>query len=183
MVVDKYRFLEGEKYKEQDEPKDIPSTPVVRITDEEYKKPPSIREVKITTRESIPKMLLEKELEPLRKVSPKIIGNLFDRVNFLRERIKHTKASIELRQRLHESIVAEIDKDIEDKRRILERLTDVDDIRDFKLDISMLRMEKRRENVQFWRDMVQLKTELRELLEEYQMETKIASLFKDVSVD
>jgi hypothetical protein len=42
-------------------------------------------------------------------------------------------------------------------------------------------MEKRRENVQFWRDMVQLTTELRELLEEYQMESKIADLFRELT--
>jgi hypothetical protein len=41
-------------------------------------------------------------------------------------------------------------------------------------------MEKRRENVLFWRDIFDLSTQLRELLEEYQMEAKIASLFKEL---
>jgi len=63
---------------------------------------------------------------------------------------------------------------------LLAGLSDIDDIRDFKLDISTLRMEKRRENVQFWRDLVQLTTELRELMEEYKTESKIANLFREL---
>jgi len=63
---------------------------------------------------------------------------------------------------------------------LLTGLSNIDDIRDFKLDISSLRMEKRRENVLFWRDIFDLGTQLRELMEQYQMEVKIANLFREL---
>jgi len=166
--------IPGDEYEREDE-----VVSVVRPIPEKYEKPPIVKEVKVVTRESIPK-LLEDELEPLKTIGPKVIGDIFDRVNFLRERIQQTKEAMELRKQLHKSIMEEIDKDIEDKERILEKLTDIDDIRDFKLDISMLRMEKRRENVRFWRDMVQLNSELRQLLEEYETEVKIANILKEM---
>lgn len=131
-------------------------------------------------RRSPQRMLLETELEPLRKVSPKVIGSLFDRVDFLRTRISEIQSALDTRKRLHDELVKEIDADIGDKQRMVAGLSDIDDIRDFKLDISTLRMEKRRENVQFWRDLVQLTTELRELMEEYQTESKIANLFREL---
>ena len=147
--------------------------------DLEYRKPVEIEE-KRRGRRSPQQMLLEQELQPLRKVSPKVIGNLFDRVDFLRTRITETQSALDTRKRLHDELVKEIDTDINDKKALLAGLSDIDDIRDFKLDISTLRMEKRRENVQFWRDLVELTTELRELMEEYQTESKIANLFQEL---
>ncbi len=125
-------------------------------------------------------MITEKGLEPLKRVSPKVIGNLFDRVEFLKQRMVEIKNALDHRKTLHNDLIREIDEDIKDKQEILGRLSDIDDIRDFKLDISTLKMEKRRENVQYWRDVLELSTELRELLEEHQMESKIASLFKEL---
>ncbi len=166
-----------------DEPKyrqDISGVPGIRLEEDvEYRKPAERREWK-RERRSPQRMLLEQELEPLRKVSPKVIGGLFDRVDFLRIRIAETQSALDTRKRLHEELVKEIDTDVNDKKALLAGLSDIDDIRDFKLDISTLRMEKRRENVQFWRDLVQLTTELRELMEEYQTESKIANLFKEL---
>ena len=147
--------------------------------DVEYRKPVERRELKVQRR-SPQRMLLETELEPLRKVSPKVIGSLFDRVEFLRTRISEIQSALDTRKHLHDELIKEIDVDIGDKQRMVAGLSDIDDIRDFKLDISTLRMEKRRENVQFWRDLVELTTELRDLMEEYQTESKIANLFREL---
>jgi hypothetical protein len=151
-----------------------------KILEPEYREREQPREIKIE-RSTIHKMLRDQqELEPLRQVSPKIIGNLFDRVEFLRLRIEETKNSLDTRKRLHDELLAEIDLDVRDKQSTLAGLSEVDDVRDFKLDISTLRMEKRKECVQFWRDVLELTTELRELLEQFETETKIANLFKDL---
>ena len=170
-------FIEEELYKEEERA----ALPRQRFEKEEYEKeeekPPRTIEVE---RRTIHKMVTEDNLQPLRMIGPKVIGNLFDRVEFLRQRIEETQTAIETRKKLHTDIIKEVDTDIEDKEKILAKLSDIDDIRDFKLDISSLRMEKRRENVLFWRDVFDLSTQLRELLEEYQMEAKIADLFKEL---
>ncbi|MDI6826261.1 MAG: hypothetical protein QMD36_03655 [Candidatus Aenigmarchaeota archaeon] len=145
----------------------------------EYRERERPREITIERR-TVHKMLREEELEPLRKVSPKVIGNLFDRVEFLRQRITETRTALETRKKLHEELMNEIEADIRDKQSMLAGLSNIDDVRDFKLDISTLRMEKRRECIQFWRDVFQLSTELRELMEQYETESKIANLFKDL---
>jgi hypothetical protein len=156
----------------------IPLSPKPKIPEYEEREQP--REVTIERR-TIHKMLREQEeLEPLRQVSPKIIGNLFDRVEFLSKRINETKLALETREKLHEELMHEIESDIRDKESTLKGLSDIDDVRDFKLDISTLRMEKRRECVQFWRDVLQLSTELRELMEKHETELKIANLFRDL---
>jgi len=180
MAVDdepKYRkvFDEGDQYERQETSRVSTEGPRGKIYIEEK---PSV--VPKRERRSPQRMLLEQELQPLRKVSPKVIGNLFDRVEFLRIRISEIQSALDTRKRLHEELIKEIDADIGDKQRMVAGLSDIDDIRDFKLDVSTLRMEKRRENVQFWRDLVQLTTELRELMEEYQTESKIANLFKEL---
>jgi len=170
-------FIEEDLYKEEEKT----ALPKPRLEREEYEKeeerPPRTIEVE---RRTIHKMVTEEELKPLRTIGPKVIGNLFDRVEFLRQRIAETQAAIETRKKLHNDIIQEVDADITDKEKILLKLSDTDDIRDFKLDISSLRMEKRRENVLFWRDIFDMSTQLRELVEEYQMEAKIADLFKEL---
>ena len=170
-----YRSFDEAQYQEQKTSRVPGGTP----EDVEYRKPVETEE-KRRERRSPQRMLLEQELQPLRIVSPKVIGNLFDRVDFLRTRITETQSALDTRKRLHDELVKEIDTDINDKKALLAGLSDIDDIRDFKLDISTLRMEKRRENVQFWRDLVELTTELRELMEEYQTESKIANLFREL---
>lgn len=139
-----------------------------------------IKEVRVTTRESLPKVQRD-EIEQLKRLSPKIIGNLFDRVKFLQQRISETSNAINVRQEIHKSLLDEVDSEIADKTAILRTLSDIDDIRDFRLDISNLRAEKRRENVQFWRDVTELNKELRELMDEFQSESKIADIFKDLA--
>ncbi|MFQ5647956.1 MAG: hypothetical protein ACE5FW_01855 [Candidatus Aenigmatarchaeota archaeon] len=135
-----------------------------------------VKEVKLKARQAAP-FLEGDDLEPLRRTTPEIVGGLFDRVQFLRERIDEIQKSIQVREELHGSMVEEIGADIKEKTSIAERLADMDEKRNFMLDISLLRRENRAENVRFWKDMVELKTELRELLEAYQTEVKIASLF------
>ena len=166
---------EGDHYEMQERSVATSREPVRSI----YTKPTTVTEKRFTIRAGrMP--LLEEGLQPLKKVSPKVIGSLFDRVDFLRTRISEIQSALDTRKRLHEELIKEIDADIGDKQRMVSGLSNIDDIRDFKLDISTLRMEKRRENIQFWRDLVQLTTELRELIEEYQTESKIANLFREL---
>lgn len=144
-----------------------------------FEEPPReiIKEIKVSSRQAIPRFE-EDNLEPLKRVSPQIIGGLFDRVRFLEERIAELKDSIDIRTRLHDDMVAEINADIAEKSEIESRLSDMDEKRNFKLDISLLRKEKRSENMRFWKDILELKTELRELQESFQTEAKIAGLFR-----
>lgn len=137
------------------------------------------KEVTIKQRQAVPKWP-EEEIQPLKTLGANAIGSLFDRVDFLEARIKETKDNLDLRRKIHNEITKEIDTDIEDKREIEIHLTDWDEKRNFKLDISILRREKRQENVQFWRDMVELNNELKELIENHRMETKILGIFKNL---
>jgi len=183
MVRDEYQprykiFREEEEYEERENP----TFSILKTPRSEYRRREETREIKVERRSMhrIMQRMLTEDLQPIKKISPKVIGNLFDRVNFLKQRIAETKAAIEMRQRLHEELIKEIEEDIRDKQSLLSGLSNIDDIRDFKLDISTLRMEKRRETVQFWRDIWELTRELRELMEEYEMESKIANLFKEL---
>ncbi len=128
-------------------------------------------------------MMERDEIEPLRRASPQIMGSLFDRVEFLRLRIAEIQDSISLREEMHKLMMAEIDADITEKQHIETSLVDMDEKRNFKLDISLLRRERRHEGVQFWRDMVELKGELRELMEQLETESKIVGIFKDLQGD
>ena len=170
-------FLESDFYKE-DETK-ILSKPKLHTEEYEEREEKEPRKIEVERR-TIHKMITEQNMEPLRRVSPKVIGNLFDRVEFLKQRTIEVKTALDNRKIIHDQLIKEIDADIEDKEKILLKLSDIDDVRDFKLDISTLRMEKRRENLQYWRDLLELSTELRELIEQYQMEAKIAELFKEL---
>jgi len=75
-------------------------------------------------------------------------------------------------------------KDIDDKLSKLSITTDSDKARDLQLDLTNLKMERRREVLLFWKDVLELQRELQELKEQYMVESKIAKLFeglKDVS--
>mgnify|MGYP000678046992 CR=1 FL=1 len=136
-------------------------------------------EIKKPVHRAMPR-LEETTIESLKRVSPQIIGGLFERLEFLRERIEEVRDNIAVREELHKETISEIDRDIEEKEEMSSRLTDVDEIRNFKLDISILRKEKRHENVQFWRDILELRTELRDLMEKYEAEKKIVEIFKEL---
>jgi hypothetical protein len=117
------------------------------------------------------------ELKPLQAMGAEVVGTLFDRVRFLKERITETETAIKGRNALNDQFNAEIDGDIEDMERLLTTLSDKEEIRDFNLNISLLRMEKRKENTSFWSDTVTLRNQLQELNEQHEVESKIADLF------
>ena len=125
--------------------------------------------------------LEDEKIDTLKLVSSEVVGTLFDRVKFLEERINEIDKNIALRSRLHDDIINEVDIDIKEKESLMTMVSDLNEKRNFKVDISVLRKEKRHEAVQFWKDVLELRSELRELQEQYQVESKIAALFKDMN--
>ncbi len=147
--------------------------------DQEYEEKQKEKLVTSRTHSMMPRSE-EEPIESLKRVSPEIIGGLFDRLQFLEQRIDELQTSMKTREQLHTQMLAEIDKDVEEKQAMIRSISDMDEQRNLKLDISVLRREKRREYVQYWRDVLELRTELRELMEEFQVESKIADLFKNI---
>jgi hypothetical protein len=134
--------------------------------------------VKLTDHMAMPRM--EDEIvKPLNLIESKVIGSIFDRVHFLEQRIAELKENVAIRSKLHDDIVKEIEKDIDDKQGMIIALSDINERRNLKLDISVLRKERRHEDVQFWKDVMELKTELKQLTENFEMERKIAAIFSD----
>jgi hypothetical protein len=117
------------------------------------------------------------KIKSLKLVSEQVIGNIFDRVNFLEKRILELRSSIALRKQIHSNIVTEIQHDVDDRNQFMQVVSDINEKRNIKLDISVLRKERRNEEVQFWRDLVELETELRTMEEEFEVESKIAGIF------
>ncbi|MBS3050902.1 MAG: hypothetical protein J4400_02025 [Candidatus Aenigmarchaeota archaeon] len=140
--------------------------------------PLRIKEETVISSRLVPRVE-DDRIKPLRLISSEVIGGIFDRVNFLQKRIDELKESVHIRATIHEQIAAEIEKDIEDRMQFLLAISDINERRNLKLDISVLRKERRGENVQYWRDLVELNTELRKLEEEFEIETKIAGIFKN----
>jgi len=136
-------------------------------------------EVKIVERKGMPRMEQQGAVSLERK-TPEIIGSLFDRVDFLRERIGEISGILEERKKIHADMVKEIEDDIEEKEKLASVITNPDDRRNLKLDISILRKDRRTEVLQFWKDMLELQTELRELNEQFITESKIMGLFKNL---
>ena len=154
---------------------DIPDVRIVRETTKDE----VIREKRVTSRIATagPDIM---EIEPLKRETPRIVGSIFDRVNFLKERIDEANKALDLRKSIHEEMVADMKADIKEKEEIESRMTDMTDKRNFRLDISSLRKEMRAETVRFWKDILELRTELMELLEQYETESKIVNIFKGV---
>lgn len=138
--------------------------------------------VRIRSREAGPHSDVE-SIQPLRRTVPKIMGNLFDKVIFLKERMEELRDMMETRRKLHEEIIAEIQKDVEEKEGMANGTADIDQRRNIKLDVSVLRREKRHEMVQFWKDLAELQSELRQIIEEYKSESKISDIFKTLKGD
>ena len=157
-----------------------PSRPI--FEEEEQPTREIVREVRVKTRQAMPHFG-EDDLEPLKRSAPEVVGSLFDRVRFLGERIEEVKKSMQLREELHKDMVEEIEADMQEKNSMVGRAIDIDEKRNLKLDISLLRKEKRNENMRFWKDIMELKTELRELQEAHQNEVKIAGLFRKEDSD
>jgi len=135
-----------------------------------------IKEVKVPSKQAISRP--EDEIESIKRITPEIIGGLFERVRFLEERIDDIKEAMKERKSLHKDMIADIEDDMAEKKSIESRLTDIDEKRNFKLDISLLRRDKRNELVRFWKDMLELRTEFKELMERYEVESKVMNIFK-----
>ncbi len=140
-----------------------------------------VKEVKVPSKQAIPRP--EEDIESIKRITPELIGGLFERVKFLDERIAEDKAAMEERKSLHEDMIKDIDEDIAEKKTIESRLTDIDEKRNFKLDISLLRRDKRNELVRFWKDMLELRTELKELTERHEVESRVMNIFRTLDVD
>lgn len=146
---------------EEDEEREIPDT------------------ITITQRETVPREDIT-EINLLKCKGPEIIGNLFDKVQFLEDRINELTSATELRKKINVEIIKDIEEDIRDKETFATQCTDFDDLRSIKLHISMLKQQKRKELIQHFHDTVELSTELQALKEEHQTEKKITSLFEDI---
>jgi hypothetical protein len=173
--IDKYKKDERQYKSTQDSLKTL----MPREADTQFYEPKKPRTIIVTDHQAMPRMP-EDEIKPLKLVTTEVIGNIFDRVRFLDQRICEINRNLDLRTGIHNSIVKEIDKDIDDKSNMIIALSDVNERRNLKLDISILRKEKRHEDVQFWKDMMELNTELKQLTEDYETEKKIAAIFGDI---
>jgi len=151
----------------------------------EEKKPKEERKERVVreiARRALPRMD-EDKLQTLDRKPSEVIGTIFDKVKFLRDRITELESMINERVEIHNGIIRDIDEDIAITNDMAGHSMDLDERRNLKLDVSILRKEKRHESVQFWHDIVELRTELREMLEKFQMETEIGNLFKDLRKD
>lgn len=119
-------------------------------------------------------------IKSLKLVSSEVVGGIFDRVKFLETRITELRSNITTRKQIHENILKEIEKDIDDRENFMQVVSDINEKRNIKLDISVLRKERRNESVQFWRDLVELDTELKTLEEQFEVEKKISSIFEGI---
>lgn len=137
-----------------------------------------VREVAVQ-RQAMPRME-EARIQPLKLLGNEVVGSLFDRIEFLRKRINEIQETLKLRGQIHKDMLEEIAVDIGEKEQMASRVADHMEKRNIKLDISILRKEKRLEEVQYWRDVVELRTELRELMEKFETETKIVDIFKQL---
>jgi hypothetical protein len=140
------------------------------------------RIVKQVQRRALPRMD-EKKVEPLNRKPSEVIGTLFDKVKFLKDRVAELEAMINDRVEIHNAMLKDIDDDIRITNEMAGHAMDMDERRNLKLDVSIMRKEKRNEQVQFWRDIVELRAELREMVEKFQMESEISKLFEDLRVD
>lgn len=120
------------------------------------------------------------EDEPLEVIGSEVVGNLFDRVKFLKERLFEVETAIRDRALMNRTFNDEMDKDIAEMEAVLANISEKDELREFKLNVTLLRMEKRKENTVFWRDLVALRKSMQEVKEEYENEMKISKLFGDL---
>jgi hypothetical protein len=134
-----------------------------------------IKEVKVLKKQAVQRP--EDEIDSIKRITPELVGGLFERVKFLEERITETKKAIDERKSLHLLMIKDIDDDIAEKKSMESRLSDIDEKRNFKMDISLLRRDKRNELVRYWKDMYELRAELKELTERFQVESRVMKIF------
>jgi len=138
-----------------------------------------VEKVIVKQKQAIPRE--DEDVTTVKRTDSDIIGSIFDRVNFIEQRIADIRENIDIRKGLNESMLIEIDEDIRDKRTMLGQAVDMDERRNIMLDISLLRREKRNEQVRFWKDMYELSAELRELMERLEVESKIVRMFEEIN--
>lgn len=139
-----------------------------------------VKEVKVPQRQVTARP--EDDIEGIKRLTPELVGGLFQRVKFLDERIADIKETMDDRKDLHKMMIKEIDEEISDKKSMESKLTDMDDKRNVQTDISVLRRDKRNELVRFWKDMYELRSEHKELTERHEVETKVMNIFKHLDV-
>jgi len=123
------------------------------------------------------------EITSLRLKVQEVTGSLLERRDFLKERVKFLKEKLKERKELHEKIMEDIDKDIEEKENIMRKMSKPDEIRDISLDISSLRSQKRKEKLLFWKDICELENELQITQEELRIAEKLAKIVENKDKD
>jgi len=118
----------------------------MKLEDPEQDPEKIIETVIVKQKQAIPRE--DEDIQTVKRTDSDIIGSIFDRVNFIEQRIT----------------------DIRENER-----------RNIMLDISLLRREKRNEQVRFWKDMYELNAELRELMERFEVESKIVGMFEEIN--
>ena len=172
-----------ERYVYEEELLDEEAQPKIKYKPKEYKekeesKTEFIREkVSIPVIKSMIRGMQSADNQPIEEVGAKVMGSLFDKIKFLKVRIDELQQASDERETMNVKSNKEIDEDIEDLEIFLTKLATKEDVREFKLNISLLKMEKRKENNNFWRDITTLKKQLRELKEEFETESNISKLF------
>ncbi len=176
-----YRVDKPEEYEKEKEEE----SKVIRIYKqaESYKpkeikaEKPKVQKVSIPLLQKMIKDMQAEENRKLPKIGAEVVGDIFDRIKFLKSRIEELERAIRMREEMNARFNQEIEKDIEELEKVLSTISDREEMREFKLNITLLRMEKRKENINFWKDIVELRSQLKELMEEYESEMKIANIF------
>jgi|GEM_PF-1930950 len=174
----KNRLLEEDRPEEQRSSMDIYSEKPIEQTVVQLKRTESVSPVLkklLATEHSV-------STKPLEIIGSDVVGGLFDRKRFLAERIKETETFVQERRLMHENFNKDISVDIADLEKIIPTISDREELREFKINLNLMKMEKRKEGDLFWRDMVTLRSQLRELKEQFEMESKISKLFSDLDV-
>jgi hypothetical protein len=125
----------------------------------------------------------EERLRSLRLLGGELIGNIFERVKFLEDRINDTQSALKSRLRINKQSINEISEDIDQKLSELNTINDPEMMRDLRLDLTNLKMERRRETLLFWKDTLELQRELQQLKEQLAIESKVAELFEGLRED
>lgn len=139
------------------------------------------KKIIVKQKQAIPRE--DEDVDTIKRTDSEIIGSIFDRVGFIEQRLTDIRENMEIRKKLNESMTKEIDQDITEKKSMLGQAIDMDERRNIMLDISLLRREKRNEQVRFWKDMYELNAELRELMERFEVESKIVNMFEDMKAE
>lgn len=173
-------YINPRPYREEEQERELTS----RFEKQElYEREKEIIEKVVDQKQKKWLKIKEERLRALRLLGGELIGNIFERVKFLESRIDDTDQALTARLAINKSALAEITEDIDQKLSELNTANDPDMIRDIRLDLGNLKMERRREKLLFWKDTLELQRELQQLKEQYTIESKVADLFKGLRED